>query len=160
IDTSQPLEGPFPVHGDRVEIRSRKSTADGEVTQIIVVDQWEGTVVEQDLYNSQGQLLAVARTSRFVHDPATGAALPRSIDVQWPTVQMSFHLDVVNWLVNTIPQDNFAFWAKPEYAGYPNVDLADPNLRFANPLSMPSAGNAAMLGPATQYSPGTSVPLR
>ncbi len=66
FDTSQPLEGPFPVHGDRVEIRSRQSTIAGDITQITVVDQWEGTVVEQDAYSAQGQLLAVARASRFL----------------------------------------------------------------------------------------------
>ena len=87
IDTSVPLEGPFPVHGNRVELRSRKPTAVGELTKVIIVDQWEGTVVEQDVYNPQGQLLATARASRYKRDPTSGALLARSIDVQWPTAQ-------------------------------------------------------------------------
>lgn len=159
IDTTQPLEGPFPVHGDRVEIRSRKMTSTGEITQITVVDQWEGTVVEQDVYNPQGQLLAVARSSRFIRDPASGATLPRSIDVQWPTAQLSFHLDVANWLVNSAANDNPTLWTKPEYPGYPNVDLADPHLRFAVPGGAPAAGPVSAL-PTGQYPPGTTVPLR
>jgi hypothetical protein len=160
FDTAQPLEGPFPVHGDRVEIRSHRPTPAGEITQITVVDQWEGTVVEQDMYNPQGQLLAVARASRFLRDPASGATLPRSIDVQWPTTQMSFHLDVSNWLVNTIPPDNLTLWTKPEYQGYPNVDLADPNLRFAIPSATPSATAVVLPGASGPFAPGTTLPLR
>jgi hypothetical protein len=161
IDTTQPLEGPFPVHGDRVEIRSRKMTSTGEITQITVVDQWEGTVVEQDAYNQQGQLLAVARSSRFMRDPASGATLPRSIDVQWPPAQLSFHLDVANWIVNSPANDNPALWTKPEYPGYPNVDLADPHLRFAAPGSASAAGPVGALPIGVgQYPPGATVPLR
>jgi hypothetical protein len=159
FDTTQPLEGPFPVHGDRVEIRSHQLTAAGAITQITVVDQWEGTVVEQDVYNPQGQLLAVARANRFKHDPASGAALPRSIDVNWPTAQMSFHLDVADWLVNSIPPDNFTWWTKPEYQGYPDVDLADPNLRFAVPGATPPT-TAALPGTVRASTPGANPPWR
>jgi hypothetical protein len=159
FDTSQPLEGPFPEHGDRVEIRSRRPTPLGEITQITVVDQWEGTVVEQDVYNPQGQLLAVSRASRFRRDAASGASLPHSIDVQWPTAQLSFHIDVTDWLVNSIPPDNLTLWAKPEYPGYPNVDLADPNLRFALPGSTPPA---TAMAPTTviQYPPPAVIQAR
>jgi hypothetical protein len=95
-----------------------------------------------------------------MHEPTSGAVLPRTIDVQWPTAQMSFHLDIANWLVNTIPADNYTLWTKPEYQGYPNVDLADPNLRFAVPGS--AQPPAAVLPPnaALQYPPGATIPLR
>ncbi len=89
---------------------------------------------------------------------------------------MSFHLDVTNWLINTIPPDNFTLWTKPVYPGYPDVDLANPNLRFAAPGAPPPinappamAPPATMLQPVTtlppsiptaQYPPGTTVPLR
>jgi hypothetical protein len=159
FDTSQPLEGPFPVHGDRVEIRSHQPTPTGQITQITVVDQWEGTVVEQDVYNPQGQLLAVARASRFMRDPTSGTVLPRSIDVQWPTAQMSFHLDISNWLVNSIPADNLTLWTKPEYQGYPDINLAEPNLRFTVP-GVPPSSAAVLPGTANQYPPGTIMPLR
>jgi hypothetical protein len=157
FDTTQPLEGPFPEHGDRVEIRSHKLTTAGEVTQITVVDQWEGTVVEQDVYNSQGQLLAVARANHFQRDAGSGANLPRSIDVQWPTTQLSFHLDVSGWVVNGIPPDNLTWFTKPEYPGYPNIDLADPHLQFAVP-----GGTAPMvpaMAPAARvYPSAVTVP--
>jgi hypothetical protein len=69
---------------------------------------------------------------------------------------MSFHLDVNDWAVNAIPAENLLLWSKPEYPGYPNVDLADPNLRFTVPAgSVPSAATSLPGGitaplPATQ----------
>ncbi|HTQ40664.1 MAG TPA: hypothetical protein VMJ32_16700 [Pirellulales bacterium] len=160
FDTTQPLEGPFPVHGDRVEIRSHRAMPTGEVTQITVVDQWEGAIVEQDVYNPQGQLLAVARASGFQRDAASGANLPHSIDVQWPTTQLSFHLDISGWVVNGIPPDNLTLWTKPEYPGFPNVDLADPHLQFAVPGGIQPVTPVTVPGSAGIYPPGATVPLR
>ena len=155
FDPAEPLEGPFPVHGDRVEIHSRKPSMMGDLRKITVVDQWDGTVVEQDLYMPDGKLLALSRTSRYKHDPLSGAALPRSVDVEWPTAELSFHLDVTDWVVNAIPPDNVSLWTKPEYPGYPNVDLADPHLQFLPAGATPPANRAA----ARTYPPGAAVPV-
>jgi hypothetical protein len=166
FDPAEPLEGPFPVHGDCVEIHSRKPSMMGDLQKITVVDQRDGTVVEQDLYAPDRKLLALSKTSRYKQDPLSGAALPRSIDVEWPTAQLSFHLDVTDWVVNAIPPDNMSLWTKPEYPGYPNVDLADPHLQFlpagatppANRLNAPAVGpmNAA-IRPPTAFAPAPSA---
>ncbi len=137
FDTTQLLEGPTPVRGGRLEIRSHQPSIMGNLTKITVVDEWDGTVVEQHLYDPLGHRLATARTGRYKRDPASGAALPRSIDVEWPTTQMAFHLEVTDWVVNSISTDNMAQWTKPAYPGYPDVDLADPNLRFIAPGTAP-----------------------
>jgi hypothetical protein len=171
FNPAEPLEGPFPVHGDRVEIHSRKPSMMGDLRKITVVDQWDGTVVEQDLYTPDGKLLALSRTSRYKHDPLSGAALPHSVDVEWPTSELSFHLDVTDWVVNAIPPDNVSLWTKPEYPGYPNVDLADPHIQFLPAGAPPPVNRAAARtyppGAAVSvpnagqpYPPGTSIPLR
>jgi hypothetical protein len=140
FDPNETHEGPKPVGSGRVEIRSHKSSLMGDLTKITIIDPWDGTVLEQHLYDAGGQRIATAITSRYKRDPISGAALPRSIEVQWPTAQISFHLDVTDWQVNGIATDNLLLWAKPEYPGYPNVDLADPNLRFTVPAgAVPSA---------------------
>jgi hypothetical protein len=172
FDASQQLEGPNPVGGGRLQIRSRQLSALGEMTKVTIIDEWDGAVVEQHLYDPQGRLLATARTSRYKRDPASGAALPRSIDVQWPTTQppLSFHLDVTDWLVNTIAPENLALFAKPDYPGYPEMNLADPNLRFVSPGSsalMPPVAPVMMPMPAaaspivvTPTATGQSLPKR
>jgi uncharacterized protein YfiM (DUF2279 family) len=139
IDTSQPIEGPSSVGSQRVQIRSRQSSTLGELSKVTVINAWDGTVLEQHLYDPQGQLIASARNARYQRDPVSGANLPRSTDLQFPTAQLSLHIDVTSWLVNTIPPDNLALWTKPVYPGSPDVDLADPNLRFAVP-GMPPSG--------------------
>ncbi len=144
FDPMEAHEGPKPVGRDRVEIRTHRPSPMGDLTKITVLDAWDGTVLEQHLYDAGGQRIATSITSRYKRDPNSGAALPRSIEIQWPTAGMSFHLDVTDWQVNAIPADNLLLWAKPEYPGYPNVDLADPNLRFTVPAgAVPSASATA-----------------
>ena len=181
FDPNEPLEGPFPVHGDRVEIHSKKQSMLGELKKVTVVDLWEGTVVEQDLYTPDTKLLAISRTSHFTHESQSSAALPRSIDIEWPTAQLSFHLDVTDWLVNAIAPNNMSLWTKPEYPGYPNIDLADPHYQFSLPGSAPPVNRMgapasmpanyparpAVIPPATIspaptaaiYPPGATVPV-
>jgi hypothetical protein len=156
LEPNLPHEGPFPVRGGRVEIRSRLPSMQGELTKITVVDEWTGTVLEQHLYDAQGQRLATAITSRHKRDPQSGAALPRTIEVQWPTAQMSFRLEVSDWLVNGIAPDNFALWAKPQYEGYPDLDLADPRVQFAAPGSSSAPASppgTSSLGPTARAQP-------
>lgn len=159
FDPLESYEGPKPVGSGRVEIRSHKLSSLGDMTKITILDAWDGTVLEQHLYDAQGQRIATSITSKYKRDPNSGAALPRSIDVQWPTAQMSFHLDVNDWQVNAIPAENLLLWAKPDYPGYPNVDLADPNLRFTVPAgAAPTASAAApanLSGPTVVY-PGAA----
>ena len=133
IDTTQPVEGPMPVGNQRLQLRSHQLSALGDLTKVTVVDAWDGAVLEQHLYDSLGHRLATALTSRHKRDPISGASLPRSIEIQWPTAGMSFNLDVTDWAVNTIAPDNVMLWTKPTYQGYPELDLANPNLQFAIP---------------------------
>jgi hypothetical protein len=150
IDSTQLIDGPTPIGNQRVQVRSRQPSMLGDLTKVTVIDGWDGTVLEQHLYDVQGQRLASAITGRYKRDPVSGAALPRSIEIQWPTAQMSFHVDVNDWLVNTIAPDNMALWTKPIYQGYPEVDLADPHLQFSVPTAAPAAGGIPV---------GTLMPL-
>ena len=146
IDTSQPIEGPASVGSQRIQIRSRQISTLGELSKVTVINAWDGTVMQQHLYDPQGQLIASATNARYQRDPISGANLPRSTDLQFPTAGLSLHLDVTSWLVNTIPPDNLALWTKPVYPGYPDVDLADPNLRFAVPGVPPSSAPVPAAG--------------
>lgn len=145
LDPSQPMEGPTNVGGGRLMIKSRRPTSTGELVKTTVVDEWDGTVLEQHLYDAGGQRIASALTSRYKADPQTGVALPRTIEVQWPTADMSFRLEVTDWLVNAPPMESL--WVKPEPPGYPNVNLADPSVRFMVP------GTAAATLPAPALPP-------
>jgi len=160
IDGSQPIDGPSPVGSGRLQIRSRQPSAVGILTKVTVVDAWDGTVVEQHLYDSQNRRLASSITNNYSRDPLTGAALPRSIEIQWPTAQMNLRLDVKDWLVNSIPLDNATIFEKPQYPGYPDLNLADPNLRLVAPGGAPPVANPPPMIQPSAASSATFAPIK
>lgn len=141
-------EGPFKVSAGRVEIKSRRQSAVGELTKITILDETRGLVLEQHLYDAHGQRIATALTKNHVRDGLAGVNMPRQIDIDWPSSQMKFRIDVGSWNLNTLSNDQAGLWTKPEYSGFPNVDLADPNLQ----INMPQQP-AAATGPGRSYTP-------
>jgi hypothetical protein len=188
IDPTLVLSGPTQVGAQRLEIISRQPSTVGELKKITIIDAWDGMVLEQHVYDQLGAHLATSLTSRYKHDPTTGAAMPRSIEIRWPTAKMAFNLEVTDWVINRIPPENTALWTLPQPEGTPIVDLADPSIRFmdpnapagarppiAPPVSVPNqpvgvvpaspAGQPVQMPsglsyPAATYPPATGTPLR
>ncbi len=169
IDPIDQPQGPTPVGSGRVQIRTIRHSAIGDLTKITVVDPRRGIVLEQNLYDASGRLLATARTSAHRTDPMTNAVLPRHIEIDYPSAQLTMKIDIADLQVNTLGPQHAQLWTKPDYAGYPNVDLADPNLFAAPPGGPPRVGAApvqnnryaplpgpAALGSASMNTPGWS----
>jgi hypothetical protein len=143
LTTFQPQDepqGPIPVGAGRLRIQSRRRTATGDMTKITVVDAARAVVLEQHLYDAQGQPIASAITSNHVRDGVSGANMPRQIELRLPTAQLQMRIDVADWQLNTLGPDHGGIWVKPDYSHYgaPDVDLADPSLQFnvpAQPLT-------------------------
>jgi hypothetical protein len=154
LDPAVPHQGPFPLGNGRLEIRSVRPGPGGDLTKITVVDEARGVVLEQHLYDARGQRLATALTSRHLADPASGAILPRSVEIQWPPAQLTMRLDIASLRINALSPDSQALWVKPEYQGYPNIDLADPTIRFVTPNQAAGPVNS---GP-NQMQPPTAPP--
>jgi hypothetical protein len=138
LPTFHPFEehhGPNPVGAGRVEIRTRRRTAFGEMTKITVVDAHRALVLAQHLYDAQNRLIATAVTSNHIRDGRTGVILPRQIDLQLPTTQLQLRIDVVDWQVNTLGPEQTDIWALPNKGaeGFQHVDLGDPTLQFTMP---------------------------
>jgi len=139
IDPSLALGPPRIAGANRIEIGSRLPSAAGELKKITIIDAWNGHVLEQNIYDPLGMLIAQSLTSRYSYDPTTGAAMPRTIEIRWPTAKMAFTLEVSDWMINRIPADNVALWQVPHPKDYPVVDLADPSVRFMDPNAPPGA---------------------
>jgi hypothetical protein len=138
LPTFQPFEehqGPVPVGAGRLEIRSRRRTAEGEMTKITVVDAPRALVLAQHLYDSQNRLIATAVTSNHIRDGLSGVNLPRQIDLQLPTTQLQMRIDVMDWKINALGPEQAGIWAMPNKAadGSPQINLADPSLQFTMP---------------------------
>ncbi len=91
-------------------------------------------VLEQQVYDPQGQLLASAVLSAHQFDPVHQVSLPREVQVQLPPAQMGFTLQVSSYTINQLSGDPAQLWAMPQIAGTNYIDIA---LRLAGQLRDP-----------------------
>lgn len=146
-------EGPFPLADGRLEVRSRISGPDGEMVKSTIVDGTTGLVIEQHLFLAAGERLASVRTTQHRVDPASGAALPRRVEVSWPASGVEFQLDLSTVTTNMPPSDPGQLWQMPSYEGFKPVDLADPAVVISGPAPAPGAGVAPAPPPPQSQSP-------
>ena len=130
FDRSAPLEGPSRVGNGRVEIRSRSGPPGLETSRVTVIDDARGIVLEEHVYDARGVLLASAILSNHMFDPASGAKVPKHIDVRWPPAKLELAIDMADVNVNQLPADPRELFAKPTYSGYNEIDLAQPGLQI------------------------------
>ncbi|MDA0255376.1 MAG: hypothetical protein O3C39_07060 [Planctomycetota bacterium] len=126
-------DGPHLLPDGRLEIRSRLNAGSDEVFKTTILDGTTGLVAEQHLFTPAGERLASIRTSRYRVDPASGAALPRLIEISWPASGVDFKLELASVTVNGPSPDPGQLWQMPAYPGYEPVDLADPSVVIGPP---------------------------
>ncbi len=161
FDPQQQIQGPIPRGNDKVEVRTQRMANGKPVQQITIIDARRALVLEQHLYTPTGQRIASALTSEHRMDVQSGAALPRKIVLEWPASKMKLSLDLFDLQVNTLGPEQANLFQKPEYQGFPNVDLGAvgvqfaPNATGANVLqnvpasATPPSANAVNPNPAT-----------
>ncbi len=152
FDPADMPQGPTPVGANRVQIRSIRHSAVGDLTKITVVDPIHATVLEQHLYDARGTRLASSFTDHHHLDPLSGAVLPRHIRIQFPATQLDMSIEISDMQVNVLGPQSDSLWVKPEYPGYPNVNLADPNMPIG-------AAPGGMQAPSATIAPPTLGPV-
>ncbi len=135
FDPQAAHQGPFPQGEGRLAVRSTIAGPEGLLTKTTVVDARSAWVVEQQLHDAAGQLLASVKTSDHKLDAMSHAWLPHTIELAIPSGSLSMTLSIERWDVN-VPPPADAF-VKPEQQGFPNVDVSDPR-------NLP--GNAVLAG--------------
>lgn len=126
LNPNEPHEGPIPLAGGRLEVRTRRSTVEGTMTKVTVVDARYGLIMGQYLYDPQGRLVASALSYDHRREPVSGLVLPRSVEINVPQSGMMLRLNLGNARINEpIPNPSLT-WNMPVYPGYPMVNLADP----------------------------------
>jgi hypothetical protein len=140
-------DGPYPLADGRIEIRTRMPGPDGELAKTTILDGTTGLVLEQHLFTATGERLASVRTSRHRVDPPSGAALPRLVEVSWPSSGVEFQLELTTITTNMPPADPGQLWQMPSYEGYQPINLADPAVVITGP-GLPAPEGAAGVSPA------------
>jgi hypothetical protein len=122
LDPQGRHQGPFRRPDGRLEVRTQVPSSTGDITKALVIDQKTGWIVEQHLYSQSGQLVASAYNRNHKKDELTGAVLARRTDMYWPAASLKLTLELKDVQIN--PGELGAeLWQKPEFPGYPNVDV-------------------------------------
>ncbi len=127
-------EGPYAAGSGRIEIRSRVAGPEGEVTKVTILHAAHGWVLEQHIFDGRGARIASAVASHHRYDKINGVTLPRHVEIELPTIEMSFALDISDYIVNHISGDPATLWTMPTRGDAP-VDLG----RIARDSSLPIA---------------------
>jgi hypothetical protein len=139
FDPADEHQGPFPLSGGRLEIRSIRQTPQGPAGTTTVVHASTGAVLERHVFDPIGRPLATAIAHEHRRDPLTGLVMPRIVEIQVPSVQFSMTLNLGNVTINDPVETPPQLWAMPDYPGWQTVNLCDPNLRFAPEPTSPRA---------------------
>ncbi|MFO0913374.1 MAG: hypothetical protein U0795_10480 [Pirellulales bacterium] len=158
-------EGPYPVRADTVEIRSQLNSPLGTIRKSSLVDWQRAIVTEQHVYDQQGQRLASVRASNFQQDLVHQVSLPRTVQIQLPSTQLDFTLQIYGYSINQLVGDSQNLFALPEIPGVQMIDLnsgapvptAAPTTAPPIVLPAPPAGQPAGTPPAAMAPATTSV---
>jgi len=123
LDPQAPHIGPIRRPDGKLEIHTPASTPAGQTTKVLVVDGRSGLIYEQHLLDERGQRIASASNMRHFRDPLTGIILPRETTLTWTAMAMSLKVELNDVQVNPL-QISGDQWTKPQYAGFPEVDVS------------------------------------
>lgn len=128
LDPSAQHAGPYEAGLGRLRIETRGGPQ--SPVRVTIVDSTSGWVLEQQLYDPSGRLLARSVASNHRLDAASGAGLPQRVDVQWPPTGLELQLDLGDPIVNSVDGVSPTLFALPEYAGSARIDLSNPNVQM------------------------------
>ncbi|QDT42986.1 hypothetical protein Pan241w_30810 [Gimesia alba] len=106
-----------------VKLISDRLLPNGKLVQkILVVNLCTGHIIEQSLYDSQGQRIATATLGEYRVCSNSGATLPHVIKLDWPQAGIVLTMTMSNIEVNPagVPPE---VWGLPQIPGYPVLDL-------------------------------------
>jgi hypothetical protein len=119
-----------------LELRLVTPSPVGDMTRIIVFDDRYGLILQQNVYDERGQLIATADLSQHRYYPELDVSLPLLVEMRLPPAQLAFRLEVGEYYLNRVIEDPERRFSMPE-TGASAVDLADPRFRLLAPLGGP-----------------------
>ncbi|MEQ8791883.1 MAG: hypothetical protein RIC55_36840 [Pirellulaceae bacterium] len=148
VDPSS-VEGPYSRGADKLEIRTRVPGIDGTMTKVLVVDATYGWILEQYLYDPQGQPVAQVTCSEHRYYRDVDVSLPHQVEIHLPKTGATVRLDVGGYMVNQLVGDPAQLWSMPRIDGAPprdvtqmsNVPLAASGPFGSQPAPAPAAAS-------------------
>lgn len=128
LDPALAHQGPFRLPGGQLEIRTIHESPDGLATKVTIVDGRYGLILQQRLYDSRNQLVAVANLGRYRRDPGSGLLMPTLVELHVPATPpwqaFSLQIQLGNVQINRPMIGGEQLFAMPSYENSPPVDLS------------------------------------
>jgi hypothetical protein len=150
LDPALPHQGPTVLPNDRLRVDTIQNTPNGPVTKITIIDGSQGWILEQQVLNAQGQLVASSVASGHRQDPLSGLVMPTVVEVSCPSAKLSMRIDLGNVEINHWSVDPANLWAMPSYPNATPIDLADPKTWPAQPQAPVAKSAQQQLVPPNQ----------
>ncbi|MDR3109051.1 MAG: hypothetical protein LBU65_05100 [Planctomycetaceae bacterium] len=129
-------QGPYPVDNGKLRVETERPMPDGVYRKVTVIDAVTGCVERQEVYSPQGELTAIAVTSKHSYDAVTGILFARHIEVQCQGADGVTTIDIASPKFNV--QINQSEFIKPTYPGYQDVDICSPQFLQTLPTAPPN----------------------
>ena len=153
IPNSPNHQGPFPSGENRLQIRLKEPTPQGEFTKVLTIHSKYGWILENQLYDPSNRLLASAKASKHHYYEASQVSLPHQVEIKLPPAGMEFSLKIGGYAVNRLGAAGRTLWNPPAFDNYENiVNLADPRLAPSAP-TIQQAGYAPPPDPRQNHAP-------
>ncbi len=153
LDPHGAHQGPESIAPNRLRVVSWRESPQGRTTRLLTVDARTAVVLEQEIYDATGRLIAASKTHRHRRDPLTGLIMAQVVSIHSPQFGLSLQIDLGNLRINRPLEVTPDIWQMPQYDGWAPVDLA--RIAFA-PLTPKSS--TITLDPASFGTPGEEIP--
>lgn len=129
LDPADIQRGPIRRPDGHIEIHTMFPEAPEKPRKITVIDEARGYVLQQHVYDLQGQRLASAVARNHRRDAETNAALPEAVDIEWPPAEFALTIELRDVEINRLRDDAPQLWVKPAIADARDVDIGDPSFQ-------------------------------
>jgi hypothetical protein len=139
LDPQLPYQGPYTDKGNRIWIRAVCNTPEGTILKVTIIDSRSAWVMEQQFYepcNAQWRLRARSVVENYRRDPQTNLYVPTAVRVECPGAAFTMRVDLGAVQVNLLQGNPAELWSMPNYPGFQQVNLGDPNLPYGPPPGM------------------------
>lgn len=130
-------QGPYAHGPDLVEVQTQLRGRSGQLLRSLIIDVRTGLVVQQQVADSTGRMLANLRATNHSFYADAGVSLPHRIEIELPPVGVGIQIDVGQYLVNRIADDPATIWNMPRFDGRRQIELSSLT-RSPTPLSGPA----------------------
>lgn len=122
-------EGPYTSSNGLLQVRTIRNTASGQVQKVTTIDPGSSAILQQDLYDANGQWITRSRLSNHAIDKETQILYAKRIEIETAGIDGKIIIVIDNPQFNKItPENSTALFSKPYFPNFTEYDISAPPL--------------------------------